>query len=203
LVVGLLVVTSATARAADHYVYRATVSLLLQSATYENEVDQIVNLKLTSKSLVNAALGLPLKGKPPAGTIVVIAVPAAGPPFEGSRLGLLDTGTNAFTTLATVSSLDVLSPSDPKANSAGVGEAFFQGLPVSFDPTAELVLQSFTLAGGGTGKAVAGSDGPSLSLQLSGLHALVYQQGTPQPYASAITKGTIRVSGKPIATVDL
>jgi hypothetical protein len=200
---GILAMAPAVAQAAQYYVYRATVSLLLQSATFENNVDQIVNLKLSSKSLVNAALGMPLKAKPPADTLVVIAVPAAGPPFTGAQLGLLDTARNAFLGLASVTSLDILSPDDAGDTSAGVGEAFFLGFPVTFVPDAELLLEPFTLTGGGTGKAMPGAEGPALSMKLSGLHGLAFRNGDPGFYASAITKGTVRVSGKPIATVDL
>ena len=66
-----------------------------------------------------------------------------------------------------------------------------------------LLALPFTLAGGGKGKATADAAGPSLSINVSGLHGPAYRTDGPGYYASAVTLGTVRISGKPIATVDL
>jgi hypothetical protein len=200
---GCLALAAGPAAAAPFYVYRATVTILLQSAAYVDQVDQIVNLRLSGKKLVNAAVGQPLSGKPPADLVTVIAVPAEGPPYTGTRLGLLDTANDVFTPLATLTNLEILSPDDTGKTSVAVGEASFVGFPANGNPSAELVVLPFTLAGGGKGKATADAAGPSLSINVSGLHGPAYRTDGPGYYASAVTLGTVRISGKPIATVDL
>lgn len=206
--IGAMVVGPATGRvdAAEFYVYRATASILLQSATFVNQVDRIVRVKLSSKKLINASLGQPLKGRPPANLVLAVATPKDAVSFDGSRLGILDTTGNTFTTIATANDLTILSP-DGGGMSAGVGQASVGALPTGsipgLDPGVELSLQPFTIAGGGVGQSAPGDSGPSLTLKIAGLHGLAFRQGDPGYYASAITQGTLRVSGKPVATVDL
>jgi len=208
--VGLSIALSAAeANGAPFWAYRATLSVAAQSASFENDVDRIVVTKLTSKTVINAVLGQPLRTRVPKNLVLVVLVPTSRTPL-GARLGILDRDSGNVTTIASVFQATLLRSDAGRTQGVGVGEAQVGSLPAfgASPAAAELFVSAFLVAGTAKGRFTDASDAPGLSLRVSGLHARYDRTGPPPDlgspfYAGVISKGRLRASGKPLATVDI
>lgn len=204
LIAALCFAATSRAEAAEYHAYLATVSLPMLDGEYVSGNDRIVTTRLSTKQLINLALGRTFSTIVPPEQTLVLLVPKAGPP-EDSRVVVLDTKTGSvLATIATIDFLKILSPDNAAKPSAGYGqfsvpklsniEATFSGLAGATE---------FTLRGSGTGISKNTADGPQLTL--TSTLAGTFERTLPFGLVArgVLAKGSFRISGKPIASVTL
>ena len=204
LIAALCFAAASRADAVEYHAYLATVSLPMLDGEYVSGNDRIVTTRLSSKQLINLALGRTFSTVVPPEQTLVLLVPKAGPP-EGSRVVVLDKNTGSvLATIATIDHIYILSPDNIAKPSSSMGqatvkalsniEATFRGLDAA---------ATFTLRGSGTGTSVSTPDGPQLTLTAT--LAGTFERTLPFGLVArgVLAKGSFRASGKPIASVTL
>jgi hypothetical protein len=186
--------------AVEFEAFRATVTLPFINATFLNDTDRFLNTRVSNKQLINLALGAPFKAKTASELVLVVLREKSSSAFAPFTLAVINRKANALArAIATVTPSDVLLPDDPKKPGAGLFAADFSALSNTDFNTA-----AFTLNGSASGFGAGSDSSFILHLELTGLHG-TFLRNAPQLaiYAGVITAAKLRVTGKPIATLDL
>jgi hypothetical protein len=180
--------------------FRATVTLPFINATFLNDTDRFLKTRVSNKQLINLALGQPFHAKTASEFVLVVLREKSSSAFAPFTLAVINTKTNALArAIATVTPSDVLLPDDPKKAGVGLIAAEFSALS-----NADFNTAAFTLNGSASGVGAGSASSIILHLELTGLRGTFLRNDPPLAiYAGVITAAKLRVSGKPIATLDL
>lgn len=194
-------VSLATANATEFRVYKATASIPFVSSIYENNTDRFVTVKMSNKQLINVALGQPQKTKVSKDLALVALVPSASGSPLPVTIAVLNTKTSAIVrNVAGITAPNVLAPTDVSKPLVALVSLNFTALSAT-----DFAVQPFTLVGSGVASAQTKSNVVLLNVALNGLHGDFNRTDSAavNAYAEVVTKASLRISGKPIATLDL
>jgi len=197
LILALLV----RADAAEFRAYKATASITFVSSIYENNTDRFATVKMSNKQLINLALAQPQKSKPLKDLVLVVLVPSATSSPLPVTLAVLNVKTGQIVrSVAGITAGNILTPTDPTKPVVALVSLTFAA-----HSAPDFATQAFTLRGSGVASARLKGASIFLSTSLSGLHGDFTRTDAAalNAYASVVTSGSLRVSGKPLATIEL
>lgn len=182
-------------------VYRASAAVPVHYNALDRQSNQIIVRKtLTSRALINLALGNPSTTRPPRNVILALAGPGnfsfSLTPTAPAQLIVWDTNTQTkLATIATVGSRQVLEQKSKFYRRVGVGPlTFFAGT----NPTNRITGGTLNMQGTLTKKPTPGGPSPTIKTSGNGTMGLVFE-GLSIPMG-IVHKASIHMSGKPIGT---
>ncbi|MEK0448678.1 MAG: hypothetical protein RL088_946 [Verrucomicrobiota bacterium] len=201
LFIFLTIVLLVRADAAEFRAYKATASITFVSSIYENNTDRFLTVKMSNKQLINLALGQPQKSKSSKDLALVVMAPSATSSPLPVTLAVLNVKTGQIVrSVAGITAGNILTPTDPTKPVVALVSLTFaaQSAP-------DFAAQAFALRGSGVASARLKGTSVFLNTAFSGLHGDFTRTDAAglNAYASVVTSGSLRVSGKPLATIEL